>query len=194
MIKFKTLSELYTAIEDAPERQKFDLSDNVVRHSIDSNGNWYPGAVMIIGEAPGESEDEQGVPFVGRSGKLLRTMLDESGLFDHCIYITNFCKQRPPNNRNPYISELSFYLPYVLQEIELVDPALIITTGQIPYSALTGDIEKISLVRGNVTHIGDTKKYNIWPIFHPAYCKQYAKAKFRTEMDLINARKFIEQA
>lgn len=201
MIKFNSLTELYTAIQNDPERQKFDLSDNIVTyheatpHAHNNSDGRFP-TLMIIGEAPGRLEDERLQPFIGRSGQLLRDMINDAGFINNCynIYITNFCKQRPPNNRNPYVSELSFYLPYILQEIELVNPALIITTGQVPYTALTGDIERISQIRGNITSIGE---YHILPVFHPAYLlRQGSKSggpRMLTKLDLIKARKFINE-
>ncbi len=197
MQKFNTLAELYKTLENDILHTGFDLSPNVIIYDVmisdDSNVD-----IMVIGEAPGETEEKRGFPFVGRSGQLLRTMIIDSGLTNIAnIYITNFCKQRPPDNRNPYISELSFYLPYILQEIELVSPSLIITTGQIPYTALTGDITKISQTRGNITSIGDNPSYPILPIFHPAYLlRQGNKSggpRMLTKLDLIKARKFINE-
>ena len=86
--------------------------------------------VMVIGEAPGALEDETGTPFVGRSGQLLDSILTAAG-FDvaNDIYVTNIVKRRPPENRDPTVKEIMFYRPFLMEEVRLVKPHIIITTG-----------------------------------------------------------------
>eukprot|EP00640_Fibrocapsa_japonica_P006738 CAMPEP_0113940040 /NCGR_PEP_ID=MMETSP1339-20121228/6233_1 /TAXON_ID=94617 /ORGANISM="Fibrocapsa japonica" /LENGTH=177 /DNA_ID=CAMNT_0000943717 /DNA_START=8 /DNA_END=538 /DNA_ORIENTATION=+ /assembly_acc=CAM_ASM_000762 len=109
------------------------------------------GRVMVVGEAPGEEEDKQKLPFVGKAGQLLEKMLTEAG-FDTGpqgeVYITNLVKRRPPNNRNPTPEEVSFYLPLLQEEIRLVDPDIIVCAGSFSMKALLEEDRGITKVRG----------------------------------------------
>jgi uracil-DNA glycosylase len=123
--------------------------------------------IMIIGEAPGESEDQTGLPFVGRSGQLLDKIL-ASAQFDPAqdVYICNINKCRPPANRVPTDEEVTACKPYLLEQIRLVDPKIILLTGATAVKAITGDKRGITKIRGQWL---PWEGRWVMPIFHPAY-------------------------
>lgn len=123
--------------------------------------------IMIIGEAPGQNEDEQGLPFVGRSGQLLDKILQSVGLSsDRHVYISNAIRCRPPENRTPSTQEIEACKPYLLEQIRLVDPKIILLTGATAVKALTGDKRGITKIRGQWM---EWEGRVCMPIFHPAY-------------------------
>ena len=122
--------------------------------------------VMFIGEGPGAEEDTQGEPFVGRAGRLLTKMISAIGIERADVYITNIVKCRPPDNRNPTPAEISCCLPIIKQQIEILNPKLIVTLGNIPTKTLIPDLPGITKARGKI------KQYDKWtvlPTFHPSY-------------------------
>ena len=127
--------------------------------------------IIIIGEAPGASEDLIGKPFVGKSGKLLNKLLILSGINLEDIYFCNVIKCRPPNNRKPTKEEVDIHKPWLFQQIKLIDPELIILTGSTAAKAVLGVDEPISKVRGSWI-MKDGKEYRI--IFHPAYLMRFS--------------------
>ncbi len=123
--------------------------------------------ILIIGEGPGQNEDEQGLPFVGRSGQLLEKILASVKLnVEKDVYICNVVRCRPPENRDPTPTEIAGCKPYLLEQIRLVDPKIILLTGATAVRAITGKKEKITKIRG--TWIEWEGKLCM-PIFHPAY-------------------------
>lgn len=122
-------------------------------------------SVMVVGEGPGREEDEQGIPFVGRSGQLLARLLGEIGLDRGDVYIANVVKCRPPNNRDPRQDEIDACKPYLRRQIELVDPAVVVTVGNFSSKLLLATTTGITRLRGSA--------YEWWgrylvPTFHPA--------------------------
>lgn len=124
--------------------------------------------IVFVGEAPGKKEDELGVPFVGSAGKFLDKMLESAGMARGNVYITNIVKYRPPNNRDPSKSEKAAFLPYLLREIEIIQPKVIITLGRhsmeyfLP-GAIIGD------VHGQIQQVVvQGKQFTIAPLYHPA--------------------------
>lgn len=121
-------------------------------------------AVMFIGEGPGKNEDEQGIPFIGRAGKLLDSLLNEVPLRREDVYITNVVKCRPPGNRDPEPDEVAACMPYLQAQIELIDPRVIVTLGR--HSMLRFYPQgKISNDHGRIINIG---KRVLLPVYHPA--------------------------
>ena len=124
-----------------------------------------PCDLMLIGEAPGKNEDEQGLPFVGRSGNLLDQLLADIKLTRDDVYITNVVKCRPPENRDPTPTEVATCSDFLLRQIELVNPRVIVTLGKFAmarwFSGMT-----ISKIRGQA--ISESGRW-IMPVFHPAY-------------------------
>ena len=123
--------------------------------------------IMIIGEAPGQNEDETGLPFVGKAGQLLEKILAAVKLdSEQDVYICNINKCRPPGNRVPTADEVAACKPYLLEQIRLVDPKIILLTGATAVKALTGDKHGITKIRG--TWI-EWEGRLCMPILHPAY-------------------------
>ncbi len=125
--------------------------------------------LIFVGEAPGASEDEQGVPFVGRAGKLLETLLVEIGLQRTDVFIVNTLKCRPPGNRDPLPIELSNCQDYLLRQVELIEPTVICTLGNFSTKLLRGDPTGITRLHGQpeVIVLG-RRAVRLYPIYHPA--------------------------
>jgi uracil-DNA glycosylase len=125
--------------------------------------------LMFVGEAPGASEDEQGVPFVGRAGKLLETLLGEVGLQRSDVFIANTLKCRPPGNRDPLPIEIENCREYLLRQVELIQPTVICTLGNFSTKLLRGDPTGITRLHGQpeVLTLG-RRAVRLYPIFHPA--------------------------
>ncbi len=121
--------------------------------------------IMLIGEAPGSDEDNQGIPFVGSAGQLLNRILLAVNIRREEVYITNIVKCRPLKNRLPTNEEVNHCLPYLKKQIEIINPAIIVCLGSLSTRTLIDDNAKITKVRGNWYHI-DSKLY--MPTFHPA--------------------------
>ena len=120
--------------------------------------------VMIVGEAPGASEDKQGRPFVGRAGRLLDELLAEAGLERADVYITNVVKARPPGNRDPRAPEVEHHLPWLEQQLALIRPRVVIPLGRHALAHFAPG-EKISEAHGRLIVEGDRR---LVPWYHPA--------------------------
>ena len=125
--------------------------------------------LMFIGEAPGASEDEQGVPFVGRAGKLLEKLLEEIGMTRTQVFIANTLKCRPPGNRDPLPVEIENCQDYLHRQVELIQPTVICTLGNFSTKLLRGDPAGITRVHGQpqVLTLG-RRSVRLYPIYHPA--------------------------
>jgi len=125
--------------------------------------------LMFIGEAPGASEDEQGIPFVGRAGKLLDTLLVEIGMDRASVFIANTLKCRPPGNRDPMPVEIENCKDYLHRQVELIQPTVICTLGNFSTKLLRGDPTGITRLHGQpeILVLG-TRAVRLYPIFHPA--------------------------
>ena len=122
-------------------------------------------SVVVVGEAPGAKEDEQGRPFVGNAGKLLDNLLAEAGMQREDVYITNVVKARPPNNRDPKPAEVAHHWPWLEQQLALIKPALLVPLGRHALARFAPDA-KISEVHGTVVDTDDGKR--LFPLYHPA--------------------------
>jgi uracil-DNA glycosylase family 4 len=125
--------------------------------------------LMFVGEAPGAEEDRQGLPFVGRAGKLLTELLRGIGLARDDVFITNVLLCRPPGNRDPQPEEIDSCRPYLLRKVELIEPRVICTLGNFATKLLTGSPTGITRVRGTPQErvIGGRSVF-LLPLFHPA--------------------------
>ena len=125
--------------------------------------------LMFVGEAPGASEDQQGLPFVGRAGKLLDQLLEEVGLQRGDVFITNVICCRPPGNRDPLPEEIEACKPYLYRKIELIEPEVICTLGNFATKLLTGEPTGITKVHGRPQQreVGG-RVVTLVPQFHPA--------------------------
>lgn len=122
--------------------------------------------LMFIGEAPGEDEDIQGLPFVGRAGKLLTKIIEAMGLTREDVYIANILKCRPPNNRIPLPTEIMECEDNVKRQVELIKPKVICTLGKFASQTLLRSQTPISALRGRFQEYNGIK---VMPTFHPAY-------------------------
>ena len=122
--------------------------------------------LMFVGEGPGQQEDIEGLPFVGRSGQLLdRLMLEEMGLTRANCYIANVVKCRPPNNRDPLPDEIAACRPFLLAQLELIDPKVIVTLGNFATKLLLNSTEGITRLRGRAYPLDGR---TLVPTYHPA--------------------------
>ncbi len=125
--------------------------------------------LMFVGEAPGASEDEQGLPFVGRAGKLLDTLLGEIGMARADVFVCNTLKCRPPGNRDPLPVEIENCQEYLLRQIELIAPAVICTLGNFSTKLLRGEPTGISRLHGQPeVRVLGVRAVRLYPIYHPA--------------------------
>jgi len=133
--------------------------------------------IMLIGEAPGAREEIERRPFIGRSGQLVRKVISEIGLDLEKIYITNIVKVRPPENRDPSREEIEAYKLYLDQEIEIIDPKLIVTLGRYSMNKFLPKV-KISNVHGQLHQLEWNGKVRfVFPMYHPAAALRGTKVK-----------------
>ncbi|PSO43650.1 uracil-DNA glycosylase [Candidatus Saccharibacteria bacterium QS_8_54_8] len=139
-----------------------ELAENATQ-LVFGDGN--PDAdIVFIGEGPGKNEDQQGRPFVGAAGKFLDEMLEQIDMDRQDVYITNIIKYRPPDNRDPRPDEINAFMPYLLEQIEVIEPQLIATLGRFSMNVFLPDL-KISQVHGQPKRV---KGRVFLPMYHPA--------------------------
>lgn len=139
-------------------------------------------SLMIVGEAPGFHEDQQGQPFVGKAGLLLAKMLQCIGFTTDDVYIANVLKCRPPNNRDPQRSEIDQCVPYLAQQIELIQPRLILAVGRFAAQYLLNSTSSLSQLRSKKHQYQGT---DVIVSYHPAYLLRNPKDKKKAYQDLI---------
>ena len=145
--------------------------------------------LLFIGEGPGASEDSMGKPFVGRSGELLTKMIENVlQLKREDVYITNIVKCHPPTNRTPTPTEAHTCQPYLLKQIEIIKPKLIVTLGATAYHYLTGDETSISKIRGNILK---QDGYTLIPTYHPGFLLRNPSAKKEVFEDLLKVKDLL---
>jgi len=176
--------------KQARECHLCDLSKSRT-HVVFGEGNMQ-ARLIFVGEAPGATEDSMGKPFVGRSGELLTKMIENVlHLKREEVYITNIVKCRPPNNRVPTPAEAHTCQSYLLKQIELIKPDLIVALGATAYHYLTGDDSPITKVRGTPQ---EYKGNTILPTYHPSYLLRNPSAKKEVFVDLKRILTLLESA
>jgi uracil-DNA glycosylase len=150
-------------------------------------------SLFVIGEAPGADEDRQGEPFVGRAGQLLNAMLRSIGLPRAEVYIANILKCRPPNNRDPEASEAASCTPYLSQQIELVQPRVLLAVGRIAAQWLLQTDSPIGRLRGRVLSYG-ARNTPLVVTYHPAYLLRSPLAKATAWTDLCLVKELLSQS
>lgn len=135
------------------------------KNIVFGTGNEKAGLVFV-GEGPGEDEDIEGVPFVGRAGQLLTKIIEAMGMKRSDVYIANIVKCRPPDNRNPEPDEIESCLPFLKRQLEAISPLLIVALGTFAAQTLLGSRERISQMRGRFHSYNGIK---VMPTFHPSY-------------------------
>ena len=168
-----------------------DLKRNA-KNLVFGDGN-ISSKIMIIVEGPGAQEDLKGIPFVGRAGKLLDKMLESINLDRKKVYISNVVNYRPPANRRPTEKEISRYLPYLINHIEIINPKILILMGSTALNTIVGTEEVISKARGKwiKKEIGIVKPWVI-ASFHPAFLMRQPEQKKLAWIDLKMVRDKIK--
>ncbi len=159
--KLKKLKEIEEKCLYCKKCELYKTATNLVFSDGDYNSK-----LVFIGEAPGEDEDLQGKPFVGKAGKLLTKTIEEFGINRNEVYICNILKHRPPGNRNPLPEEVALCSPYLVEQLSIIKPSLIVTLGNFSTQFLLNTKEGITKLRGVLrkSYLG----YNILPTYHPA--------------------------
>ena len=168
--------------------------NNSINKIVVSRGNPF-AKLMIIGEAPGAKEEEIGEPFVGRSGKLLDKLLQNAGIdINQDVYFCNVVKCRPPKNRRPTKIEIQENLPWLYQQIKLVNPSVIVLVGATALEAILKIKSRISILRGKWI---DWEGKLVMPVFHPSYLlrnpsKEEGKPMSLTKSDFLKIKEKID--
>lgn len=147
--------------------------------------------LMIIGEAPGFNEDQQGEPFVGRAGQLLTAMLKAIGFQRQDVYIANILKCRPPENRDPTAEEVATCTPFLNQQIDIIKPRLLLAVGRIAAHYLLNTKSSLESLRGKIHHFGDSRTPLIIT-YHPAYLLRSPSDKKKAYIDLQFTQKTLK--
>ena len=148
--------------------------------------------IVLIGEAPGKNEDETGLPFVGAAGKFLNEMLGSAGMERKDVYITNIVKYRPPNNRDPSPEEKEAFWPYLVRQLEVIQPSVVVTLGRHSMEYFLPG-QKISAIHGQPKRVsfGDGKLV-IVPLYHPAAALYNGSMRTTLVEDFMKLPKIIE--
>ena len=157
---------------------------NSATNIVFSDGN-PKSKIMLVGEAPGSNEDQEGLPFVGRAGALLDKMLASINLDRKNVYISNVINYRPPDNRRPTDEEIKRYLPFVKKHIEIIDPKILVLLGSTAMNALVGNEAVISKIRGKwIRKEFGSCKTSVIVTFHPAFLMRQPAQKKMAWIDL----------
>lgn len=146
--------------------------------------------IMIIGEAPGQEEDIQGIPFVGQSGMLLNNMLQAIGLSRQDVIIANIVFWRPPLNRTPSTDEISLCLPYVKRLIKIINPEVLLLLGGVSNHALLNTMSSMSSLRGSINSVLGIRTVST---YHPAYLLRSSTQKQQAFKDFLLLRKILDK-
>ncbi len=158
--KCSSLDSLYDSIHECKKCALGNSRTNFVFGAGNPNAD-----IMIIGEAPGAEEDKQGIPFIGRAGKLLTDILKAINIEREEVYIANILKCRPPKNRNPLPAEMLECTPYLYKQMELIRPKVILCLGLVAATSLLKQKESLTKMRGNVFEVQGIKTM---VTYHPA--------------------------
>ncbi|AEB10141.1 uracil-DNA glycosylase [Desulfobacca acetoxidans] len=137
--------------------------------------------LVFIGEAPGEAEDRQGEPFVGRAGQLLNRLLSKLEISRQEVYITNINKCRPPNNRTPEADEIAACRPFLWKQLQAIRPQVIVTLGAVAIHALLETKAPLNRLRG---HWQQWRGIAVMPTFHPSYLLRVPQERVKTWEDM----------
>lgn len=156
-------------------------------------GDGNPSAdLYFLGEAPGFYEDQQGKPFVGQAGKLLSELIESIGLSRPDVYISNIVRFRPPGNRDPLPEEIEAFRPYVDQEIDIIQPKVIVTLGRFSMNKFLPDT-KISQIHGRVFQIDwHSREVTVIPMYHPAAALRAGAVMNQLKEDFQVIKKFLD--
>ena len=145
--------------------------------------------LMFVGEAPGEDEDKQGEPFVGRAGQLLTKIIEAIGMTREQVYIANLIKCRPPGNRNPEPDEVGTCEPFLFEQLGIIQPRIVVALGKFAAQSLLRTTEPITKLRGRVF---EWRGASLIPTFHPAYLLRNPPAKREVWEDMKKVRELLQ--
>ncbi len=174
--QYQTLEEIAQDIRECTRCPLHQTRTNAVPGEGDPKAK-----LVFIGEGPGENEDLQGCPFVGRAGGLLTKLIQKMGLSRESVFITNIVKCRPPNNRTPLKSEIEMCEPYLQEQLRLIQPKIICTLGGPATMTLLHKKGSMSAIRGKWF---EYKGIKLIPTFHPAYLLRDPSKKREAWIDL----------
>lgn len=181
-------NQLVELAEEVAKCQRCSLHKTRTQ-TVFSRGN--PKAkLMIIGEAPGFYEDQQGLPFVGKAGSLLNQMLASIGLNEENVYIANVLKCRPPNNRDPAMEEIAHCSDYLTAQISFISPSLILALGRFAGQFLVNKALPLNQLRKHIHHYQNTP---FLVSYHPAYLLRNPKDKKKAYEDLITVKNYLAE-
>lgn len=188
-MKFKTLAELHAYHHD---RCQCELKQTAIQ-PVFGDGNETTD-IVFIGEAPGKKEDETGKPFVGAAGKFLNEMLEKAGLSREAVYITNLVKYRPPENRDPKPQEKSDCMPWLVDELNFLQPKIIVFLGRHSLGNFFPEL-KIGDVHGTIiTHTIPGIDTNMFvPLYHPASALYSPKMRTVLIEDMNRIPNYLKQ-
>lgn len=150
--------------------------------------------IVFIGEAPGQKEDEQGIPFVGAAGKFLNEMLETAGITREDVYITNIVKYRPPNNRDPAPEEKRAFWPYLMKQLEIIQPRVVITLGRHSMECFIPGA-RISQQHGQPRRVKyHDNEFLVIPLYHPAAALYNGSMRQTLIDDFLAAKKYADTA
>ena len=186
-----TLDTLEPRVKQCTRCPLSETRTNIVFGEGDSHAR-----VVLVGEGPGEVEDQTGKPFVGPAGQKLDEVLASVGITREEVYITNVVKCRPPGNRVPTKKEMEACLPYLEAQIALINPGLIITLGNTPTQWLFPSASGITGIRG--TFLPWRGGIQLFPMFHPSYLLRYpsrakGSPKYLTWLDIKRVKKWLDE-
>lgn len=158
-------------------------------------GDGNPNAdIVFVGEAPGKNEDLQGKPFVGAAGKFLDEMLATAGLVRSDVYITNIVKYRPPNNRDPLLEEKRAFWPYLMQQLDIIQPKAVLTLGRHSGGGFIPDL-RISRDHGQPRKVRlHEREFVVIPLYHPAAALYNGAMRQTLIDDFVRAVAYVQQA
>ncbi len=182
-----TLLELKDSLHDCQRCKLSKLGRTQVVFGV---GN-PQASVMFVGEGPGFHEDRQGEPFVGAAGKLLNELLESAGLSRKEIYIANVIKCRPPNNRDPEPDEVETCKPFLMQQIQLIQPKLVCSLGNWATQTLLEKKVGITKVRGQAIPLND---FVLFPLFHPAAALHQGSLLQPLKEDFRKLKDYLDRA
>jgi len=191
---FSSNEENYIMPEKLQELEKMVLNCHLCNLSKSRTnvvfGEGNPKAkIIFIGEAPGREEDLHGKPFVGRSGEILTKMIENVlNMKREEVYIANIIKCRPPQNRNPEIEEVEACKPYLLKQIQIIKPEIIVVLGAVAFKSLLNNETPITKARGNLYDFNGIK---VIPTFHPSYLLRNPSKKKEAFIDLKFIKEFL---
>ena len=187
--KVESLNKLKSSVLNLKNCDLKKRAKNIV--FSDGNPN---SKIMLVGEAPGANEDEEGLPFVGRAGALLDKMLASIELDRKKVYISNIINYRPPDNRRPTSEEIKRYLPFITKHIEIINPKILVLLGSTAMNALIGNEIVISKMRGKwIEKKFGNCKTSVIITFHPAFLiRQPAQKKMAwIDLKMIRDKKIL---